>query len=190
MPDKGLFANGSVTQGSFDVPDSGWNHGEVRVVDLAGLPSEVQGFVIARTVDRLMRAAEGTSNNGGSLGVDHLIVMTDELNAWAPSGSAGEVERVRKSLQRIATQGRYAGISIWGAAQSASRIDDLLRDNCATKAIGSSAESELTSGVRGRSALASWSALRRLPKARWRFGTAFRRAVLWLPSSSMENGAL
>lgn len=142
---RGLFAKGLLTGSDADVPDTGWHNGDTRVVDLAGLTPEVQGFAIARTVDRMMRSAER-----GELGVDHLIVVTDELNAWAPNGASREVERVRRSLQRVATQGRYAGLSLFGSAQAASKIDDLLRDNCSTRALGQSAETELTSGVHGR----------------------------------------
>ena len=143
---RGLFTAGTVAdRAASDIPDSGWMHGQVRTVDLAGLTSDVQGFVIARTVDRLLRAAER-----GELGVDHLVILTDELNAWAPASGGREVSRVRQSLQRVATQGRYAGISLIAAAQSGSKIDDLLRDQASTFAVGSSSESELTSGVVGR----------------------------------------
>lgn len=189
---KGLFAKGVVKDTSrFDVPTSGWRHGQMRVVDIAGLPSEVQGFCIARTVDRIMRAAER-----GELGVDHLVVLTDELNAWAPSGSAREVDRVRKSLQKVATQGRYAGVSLFGAAQAASKIDDLLRDNCATKAVGSSAEAELTSGVHGRMPGGLVERVATLPKGQMMlFHTAFRQAVVvtfprpaWLMGRSKTTG--
>lgn len=176
---RGLFAKGLTSGSEHDIPDTGWRHGEVRVVDLAGLPTEVQGFVIARTLDRLMRSAEGISAHGGTLGVDHLVVLTDELNTWAPAGAAGDVDRVKKSLQRVATQGRYAGISLFGAAQAASRIDDLLRDNCATKAIGQSAENELTSGVHGRLSSGLTERIATLPKGQMAvWHAAFRQALV------------
>jgi uncharacterized protein len=127
-----------------DVPDKGWEHGEVVVVDIAGLQTPTQSAVIARTVERMLNSAEE-----GSLGVDHLVVIADELNAFAPA-QGSEMATVRKILQRVSTQGRYAGISLWGAGQKLSKIDELVRDNAATRALGITADGELASGVYGR----------------------------------------
>lgn len=139
----GLVVPGTAKSGE-DVPDSGWRQGEVVVVDLAGLTTDVQSVVIARTLERILRSAES-----GELGVDHLVVVADELNAFAPS-TGGEMQSVRKVLQRVATQGRYAGISLWGAGQKLSKVDELVRDNAATRALGITADGELASGVYGR----------------------------------------
>jgi hypothetical protein len=168
----GLFSGGSAPAGA-DIPDRGWQNGEVVVVDLAGVPAEVQGFVIARTVDRLMAAAQD-----GELGVDHLAIVTDELNAFAPS-QGGEMATVRKTLQKVATQGRYAGLALMGCAQQLSKVDELLRDNCASRALGSSAEAELTSGVHGRLSGGFLERIATLPKgqmALWH--TAYRQALV------------
>jgi hypothetical protein len=168
----GLFSGGTAPQGA-DIPDRGWQNGEVVVVDLAGVPAEVQGFVIARTVDRLMAAAQD-----GELGVDHLAIVTDELNAFAPS-QGGEMATVRKTLQKVATQGRYAGLALMGCAQQLSKVDELLRDNCASRALGSSAEAELTSGVHGRLSGGFLERIATLPKgqmALWH--TAYRQALV------------
>jgi hypothetical protein len=168
----GLFSGGSAPLGA-DIPDRGWRNGEVVVVDLAGVPAEVQGFVIARTVDRLMAAAQD-----GELGVDHLAIVTDELNAFAPS-QGGEMATVRKTLQKVATQGRYAGLALMGCAQQLSKVDELLRDNCASRALGSSAEAELTSGVHGRLSGGFLERIATLPKghmALWH--TAYRQALV------------
>lgn len=168
----GLFSRGAA-HARDDVPTTGWRNGQVIVVDLAGLPAEVQGFVIARTCDRILRAAEA-----GELGVDSIALVMDELNAFAPS-QGGEMATVRKSLQKVATQGRYAGVALFGAAQSASRIDELLRDNCASKAVGNSPDSELTSGVHGRMPTGLVERLATLPKGRMAvYHTAFRQAVV------------
>src|SRR5690606_17764152 len=48
------------------------------------------------------------------------------------------------------TQGRYAGISLFGAAQKLSKVDELTRDNAATRAMGITPDAELASGVYGR----------------------------------------
>lgn len=140
---NGLLVGGAARPGE-DIQDEGWRPGQVVVVDIAGLPSVVQSVVIARTVERLMSSAEG-----GRLGVDHLVVMADELNTFAPSHGS-EMHTVRKVLQKVSTQGRYAGISLWGAGQKLSKIDELVRDNAASRALGMTAEGELSSGVYGR----------------------------------------
>lgn len=153
----GLVVPGSARNGE-DVPDRNWLHGQVIVVDIAGLSTDIQSVVIARTIERLLRSAEE-----GGLGVDHLIVVADELNAFAPS-VGGEMQAVRKILQRLATQGRYAGISLWGAGQKLSKVDELVRDNAATRALGITADGELASGVYGRMPAGLVERIATLPK--------------------------
>lgn len=139
----GLIARTQARPGE-DVPTSGWHHGQIVVVDIAGLNPDVQSVVIARTTERLLKSAEE-----GTLGVDHLVVVADELNSFAPS-QGQEMAQVRKILQRVSTQGRYAGISLWGAGQKLSKVDELVRDNAASRALGILSEGEISSGVYGR----------------------------------------
>lgn len=179
----GLLARGS-TGDTQDIPDKGWSHSQVVVVDLAGLSTEVQAFVIARTCERLLESAEN-----GELGVDHLVVMADELNAFAPA-VGGEMAQVRKILQRISTQGRYAGISLWGAAQKLSKVDELVRDNAASRAAGILAEAEISSGVYGRLPGGLAERIATLPKghmALWHY--SFRSAlVVRFPRPAWQTG--
>lgn len=148
LPKKtgGLVAGGEAGHG-VDVPTR-LSAGEVVVVDIAGLDPLVQGAVVARTCRRLLEAAEDA--DGGGVGVEHLVIFADELNMFAPAQGGDEVRRVRDGLVRIATTGRYAGISLWGAAQFPSTIAGAIRDNASTLAIGTVAETELDSGVYGR----------------------------------------
>ena len=172
------------TQPTDDVPVSGWRHGQVVVVDIAGLHADIQGLVIGRTLKRLMDEAE----NAG-LGVDHLIVFADELNTFAPS-TGNEMAKVKRILQRVSTTGRYAGISMWGAAQKMSRVDELLRDNAATRAVGMTADGELASGVYGRLSTGLTERLATLPKgsmALWHY--SFRGAlVVRFPRPAWRTG--
>jgi hypothetical protein len=140
---SGLFTK-SNAKANEDVPAEGWIGGQIIVVDIAGLQQEIQSLVIARTLERILSSAED-----GKLGVDHLVVVADELNAFAPS-QGGEMAHVRKVLQRVSTQGRYAGISLWGAGQKLSKVDEMVRDNAATRALGVTSDGELSSGVYGR----------------------------------------
>jgi hypothetical protein len=139
----GLIITGSASPVD-DVPATGWEHGQVLVVDIAGLTPEVQGVVIARTIERVLRSAEN-----GELGVDHLMLVMDELNSFAPSVGA-DMAPVRKIISRVATQGRYAGVSLIGAGQALSRVDELVVTNAATRALGRTADAELSSGTYGR----------------------------------------
>lgn len=124
-----------------DVPDTGWRPGQVVVVDVAGLDTDVQALVIARTFERLLRSAEH-----GDLGVGHLVVMADELNRFAPA-HGGEHAAVRRVLQRIAREGRYAGVSLWGIGQQLSDVDPHLVNNAASRALGVTPDGELAAGM-------------------------------------------
>lgn len=168
-----------------DVQDKNWHHGQVVVVDIAGLHTEVQALVIARTAERLMRSAER-----GELGVDHLMVFADELNNFAPSSGA-EMSAIRKILQRLSTQGRYAGISLIGAAQLLSKVDELTRTNAGTRAIGVTSETELSSGVYGRlprGLSERLATLRRGEMAVWHY-TMRSTLVVRFPRPAWRTGA-
>jgi len=139
----GLIVKGEVSQAE-DVDFSLLQNKTVLVVDIAGLNPDTQAAIIARTLERLLQKVEKSN-----LPVKHCIVIADELNSFAPSG-ATEMPQVRKILQKISTQGRYAGISLWGAAQKLSKIDEMVRDNAATRILGINSDSELSSGIYGR----------------------------------------
>lgn len=140
---QGLFSRESARPEE-DVPDRNWHHGQIVVVDLAQLSSDIKAVAMARTIERLLKSAEE-----GTLGVDHLVIVADELNEYAPA-QGGESPLMRRQLEKVATQGRYAGLSLIGLAQSASKISPLLRDQCATSAIGVTREGELATGVYGK----------------------------------------
>ena len=180
---RGLIVRDKTTSAE-DIPVDAFRAGQVLVVDIAGLRSDVQSIVIARTLERVLEQAEE-----GDLGVDNLIVFADELNQWAPS-SAPEAPQVRKLLQRVATQGRYAGISMWGACQKMSKIDELVRDNAATRAVGITSEGELSSGAYGRLSAGLTERLATLPKgqmALWHY--TFRGAmVVSFPRPAWQTG--
>ena len=180
---KGLLSQ-EKTAASEDIDVKSFRHGQVVVLDIAGLRTDVQAIVIARTLDRVLREAED-----GDLGVDNLVVFADELNQWAPS-QGGEMASVRKLLQRISTQGRYAGISLWGACQKMSKIDELVRDNAATRAVGITADGELATGVYGRLSSGLTERLATLPRgsmALWHY--SFRGAmVVKFPRPAWRTG--
>jgi hypothetical protein len=155
----GLLAGGA-SNPSTDVPTTGWTHGRVVVVDIAGLNPDVQGVVVARTTERLLDAAENAM-----LGVDHLVLFCDELNSFAPA-VGGDLAAVRRVLARTSSTGRYAGISLWGAAQKLSRIDEQVRDNASTRALGMTADAELATGTYGRLPGGTAERIATLPKGR------------------------
>jgi hypothetical protein len=141
-----------------DVSPNGWRHGQVVVVDIAGLDTMVQAAVIARTCSRLLRAAENEE-----LGLDHLVLFADELNMFAPA-TGGEMDSVKKVLRKISATGRYAGMSLWGAAQFLSQVDAQILGNAATRAVGIISDGELDSGVYGRMPAGQRERLVTLPK--------------------------
>lgn len=145
IPERtGGLVSKSALSATVDVPVEHFTHGQVVVVDIAGLEPLVQSVVIASTLDRLHKQTESKG-----IGVNHLVVFADELNVFAPS-VGGDVPKVKDLLAKIAATGRYAGVSLWGAAQFMSQVHNQVRDNAATWAVGVLAEAELDSGVYGR----------------------------------------
>ena len=140
-------SNGLISMQSGNVRDIDPNlyqDGSVVVIDISSLTPDIQAVVMTKVIQD---ALKNISSN--KLNVDHLIVLTDELNTFAPS-SGTEMNSIKKLLHNISTQGRYAGVSLWGAGQKLSKIDEHIRDNAATRALGVISDGELSSGVYGK----------------------------------------
>lgn len=141
---KGLVAWQRPRAGSLDIPDT-FRAGQVVVVDVAALEPRIQAAVIARTCSRILDTAAESR-----LGVDNLVIFADELNVFAPVQTGEVPKTVKDILGKVAATGRYAGISLWGAAQFPSGIHGQIRDNASVHVLGAVADTELDSGVYGR----------------------------------------
>lgn len=169
---KGLLTKGAVNSSDYDVPDTGWEPGDVVVVDIAGLSPDIQAVVMSRTIARVFGSAEA-----GTLGVDHLPILTDELNQWAPKGN--DTTEIKRTIQGIATRARYSGLALFGAGQMLSQVDTLVRDNSATRSLGLSDAAELATGVYGKLPNGISESVETLPKGKmlvWHY--TFRQPII------------
>lgn len=125
------------------VSHNDFKEGSVNVIDISMLSPDIQAIVMGKIINDLLRKF-----NNSEINIDNLVIVADELNTFAPSVSS-EFNNIKKLLHNLSTQGRYAGISLWGAAQKLSKIDEHIRDNAATRAVGLLSEGELNSGAYG-----------------------------------------
>jgi len=134
---KGLVADdGSAS----DLPWGALEDGAVYVLDLAGTDRLAQDLVFTRVVSQLREHLERRD-----LGVDHVIVLVDELNKYAPADPPDTY--VKEMLLDISERGRYLGLVLFGAQQFRSQVHRRVVGNAGTAVFGRSDPDELaTSG--------------------------------------------
>lgn len=111
-----------------DLPDRFENR-TVYVIDVSQLEQEEQDLIITRVIAELRKRMESHK-----LGVDHLIVVVDELNKYAPS--FGRETYMLRTLLDITERGRYLGLVLFGAQQFRSQVERRVAGNCATSFYG------------------------------------------------------
>ncbi|MBI2071692.1 MAG: ATP-binding protein [Gemmatimonadetes bacterium] len=139
---RGLVADDG---SSNDLPFGAFEDRAVYVLDLAGTDQLAQDLVFTRVVSKLREHLERRD-----LGVEHVIVLVDELNKYAPAD--GPESYVREMLLDIAERGRYLGLVLFGAQQFRSQVHRRVVGNAATAIFGRSDLDELgTAGYQGLS---------------------------------------
>lgn len=138
----GLFTS-SGTSAEADFNPTSLRPGQVVVIHIDGLDQSTQALVVGRLCRQVLRAAKSKQ-----LDPTNLVVFVDELNMFAESGST-EQKGVRRILREVSSQGRYAGISLFGAGQQLTKVDPRVRDNAATTVMGRVAAAELDPNVYG-----------------------------------------
>jgi hypothetical protein len=109
------------------------------VIDIDGLESAPQRFVVASVIERIKQHREEHAERR-----QRYIVVLDELNRFAPRGSSDEVSKL---FQHVAAQLRSQGVILFGAQQKASSISPLVWENAATKALGRTGAVELATDM-------------------------------------------
>ncbi|MBI2374591.1 MAG: ATP-binding protein [Deltaproteobacteria bacterium] len=130
-----------------------WARNQVTVVDIHGLRSRAQMFVVGVLLQKMMsqKESQGTSR-------PLVFVVLDELNKYAPREGSSSIKEV---LRDIAERGRSLGVSLLGAQQTASEVERRVVGNASIRVVGrlDVAESErseygyLTSAARSRASL-------------------------------------
>lgn len=109
------------------------------VIDIDGLEQAPQRFVVASVIERLKQHRERHADRR-----QRYIIVLDELNRFAPRGSADEVSKL---FEHVAAQLRSQGIILFGAQQKASSIAPLVWENASTKALGRTGAVELSADM-------------------------------------------
>ncbi len=130
---KGLVADDG---SSSDLPFGALEDRALYVLDLAGTDQLAQDLVFTRVVSQLREHLERRD-----LGVDHVIVMVDELNKYAPGDPPDTY--VKRMLLDISERGRYLGLVLFGAQQFRSQVHRRVVGNAGTAVFGRSDLDEL-----------------------------------------------
>lgn len=120
--------------------------GNIYVIDIERLNPREQSFVfgdVITTLSELLSGGYEEENEGnGKLDVEKVIVYVDELNKFAPSGTAKSP--LKRHLIDIAARGRSIGFCLFGAEQFASGVDYEIIGNCSTSVLGRTNAVELS----------------------------------------------
>jgi hypothetical protein len=140
LPNKcgGLLAHGRVEHGDLPRADGPFEDNEMRVVDISQLTGVPQDLIVTSVISRIWELAET-----GGLGVDKLIIFVDELNKYAPSGNS-RTSSLKDTLVDISARGRHLSLTLFGAQQFRSKVEDEVIGNAATSLYGRIGDEELT----------------------------------------------
>jgi hypothetical protein len=140
LPNKcgGLLAHGRVEHGDLPRADGPFEDNEMRVVDISQLTGVPQDLIVTSVISKIWELAET-----GNLGVDKLIIFVDELNKYAPSGNS-RTSSLKDTLVDISARGRHLSLTLFGAQQFRSKVEDEVIGNAATSLYGRIGDEELT----------------------------------------------
>jgi len=121
---------------------------DLWIVDIEPLKDNEQRMVFFSVLSKLKNILtekkRGTRIIDGSIRLDdfpsRVSIFVDELNKFAPSGKTSS--SIKYFIKDIAARGRSVGLTLIGAEQFASQIDEEILGNCSTFLIGRSEEFE------------------------------------------------
>lgn len=123
------------------------NKNEIKVIDIAKLDENMQGFVfgdVMRAIYDLKLGQFDDERNEEDI-PDKIIIFIDELNKYA-STDIPKSSPILRQIIDIAERGRSLGIILFSAEQFKSSIHDRVKGNASTHAYGRTNAIEISKG--------------------------------------------
>lgn len=98
----------------------------VSIIQLAGMPSEVAQVVVSVTARLAFEF--GLWSHGAA----PIAVVCEDAHRYAPASRGEGFAPTRKSLARIAKEGRKVGVSLWAVSQRPTELDPAILSQCNT----------------------------------------------------------
>jgi hypothetical protein len=111
----------------------------LHVIQLYRLTEAEKRLVVNAVIRELSQGLEQPNRQ-----INRVLVIADELNKYAPSGA---MSPMKEQIIDIVARGRDLQLTLIGAQQFASQVDDQVYGNSETKVVGYSDESELTNPI-------------------------------------------
>lgn len=111
---------------------------KINIVQIYGLSDPEQRLV----VNVLLREIRENLEKRSHMNVK-VVVFVDELNKYAPK----KYSPIKEQLLEIASRGRYIGLSLIGAQQFASKVDEEIYGNTSLKVVGQSDDAEIREDI-------------------------------------------
>jgi len=161
---RGIYASNSGLLASGSKPIDyvqEFDENDVIVIDVNErfFKDYTQRLIIGKIVDDVRKLMETDE-----LGLDHLVIVMDELGKYAKKVSSTALRQIRSVIQDIVERGRSIKISLFGIEQYASMIADEIIGNTATNVISKTKTKELSTSSYSTLKESTKSALTRLQK--------------------------
>jgi len=111
----------------------------LNVVQLYRLDDAEKRLVVNAVIREVSHGLEGSNRH-----INRVLVIVDELNKYAPSGAFSPV---KEQVIDIVARGRDLQLTLIGAQQFASEIDEQVYGNSGTKVVGYSDDAEISNQI-------------------------------------------
>lgn len=105
----------------------------VSIVDLSGIPFEVLSIVvslISRMIFDFGFHYSKTRHAGGNVSDVPIMVVCEEAHNYVPRSGGAQYDSSRKSIERIAKEGRKYGVTLMVVSQRPSEVSETIFSQC------------------------------------------------------------
>ena len=109
------------------------NKANVTIVDLSGIPFEVLSItvsLISRLVFDFCFHYSKLQHEKGSLNDVPVMIVCEEAHNYVPQDSSAQYKASKKSIERIAKEGRKYGLSLMVVSQRPSEVSETILAQC------------------------------------------------------------
>jgi energy-coupling factor transporter ATP-binding protein EcfA2 len=102
----------------------------VTVIDLSGIPFEVLSIVVSLITRLIFDFSFNLKRSKSTKDEAPILLVYEEAHNYVPNNGAAKYASVRRSIERVAKEGRKYGLSLMIVSQRPSEISDTIFSQC------------------------------------------------------------